>query len=119
MTDETTPGASPAPTPAAAPPPTQTINIQAPAAAPSNGLAVAALVLGILALLFFWIPFLGWIPVILGLVFGLVALQRPESRGMALAGVICSAIALAIKVLFWIALAGIIGAAASAGHHGF
>ena len=113
MTDDTTPAAAPSP----AATPTQTINIQTPAAAPGNGLAVTALVLGILGLVFFWIPFLGWIPAILGLIFGLIAMQRPEGRGMAVAGVVCSAIALSIKVLFWIALAGIIGAAASAGHH--
>ncbi len=114
MTDEPTPAAAPAPTP----PPAQTINIQPPAAAPSNGLAVTALVLGILALVFFWLPFLGWIPAILGLIFGLIAMQRNEGRGMAVAGVVCSAIALAIKIWFWIALLGFFGAVA-AHHHTF
>ncbi len=112
MTDETSPGA-------ATPPPSQTINVPPPVVAPTNGLAVAALVLGILALVFFWLPFLGWIPAILGLIFGLVALQHPEGRGMAVGGVVCSAIALAIKVWFWIAFVGFLGAVGAAHHHGW
>ena len=94
-------------------PPAQTINIQAPAAPPTNGLAIASLVLGIIALCFFWIPFLGWIPVLLGLILGLVALGRPYGRGMAIAGAVCSGVALAIKLIFWLVLIGIFGAAAT------
>jgi len=107
MTDQPQPGVTVAPTP------TQTINIQAPPAAPSNGLAVASMVLGIVSLFLFWIPFLGWIPVVTGLVLGLIALQRLYGRGMAITGVVCSGIALAIKVWFWLALIGILGVAAS------
>ncbi len=110
MTNETTPGASVSPSP------TQTINIQPPIAPPTNGLAVASLVLGIIALVTFWIPFLGWVPVVVGLVLGLVALQNPYGRGMAIGGIACSGVALAIKVWFWVALIGVIGAA-SAAHH--
>jgi hypothetical protein len=116
MSDQSTPGAAPAPTP----PPAQTFNIQAPPVAPSNGLAVASLVLGIIALVFFWLPLLGWIPVILSIVMGLIALQQPYGRGMAMAGLICGGIALVIKMLFWVMLLGIFGAAASVGHlHGY
>ena len=101
------------PTPAAPPPPQSTT--PPPAAASTNGLAVAALVLGVLALVFFWLPFLGWIPAVLGLVFGLIALQRPDGRGMAMAGAVCSGIALAIKIWFWVALLGFFGVMAA--HH--
>ena len=104
--------------PGAAPPapPAPPVSLQSPAMQPTNGMAVAALVLGILALVFFWLPFLGWIPAVLGLVFGLIAMQQQAGgRGMATAGVVCSAIALAIKVWFWVALIGIFGAVAA--HH--
>ncbi|HUZ11540.1 MAG TPA: hypothetical protein VMU93_01650 [Caulobacteraceae bacterium] len=104
MTSETPPGA---------PPPGQTINIQAPYAQPANGLAVASLVLGVIAVFTFWIPFLGWIPALLGLVLGLVGLQQAHGRGMAVAGVVCSGLALVVKVWFWVVLLGIFGAAAS------
>ena len=82
--------------------------------APSNGLAVASLVLGILSILFVWIPFIGlvsWILAPIGLVLGLVALNKPFGRGMAIAGSICSAIGL-LGCIGWVVL---IGAAAAAG----
>jgi hypothetical protein len=107
MTDLSTPSSP-------APPPTQTINIQAPAAPPSNGLAVASLVLGIVAVLFFWMPFLGWVPVVLGLVLGCVALSRPYGRGMAIAGIVCSGVALAVKLILLFVFIGVLGAVGAA-----
>ena len=80
----------------------------------SNGLAVASLVLGILSILFVWIPFIGlvsWILAPIGLVLGLVALNKPFGRGLAIAGSICSGIGL-LGCIGWIVL---IGAAAAAG----
>ncbi len=79
----------------------------------SNGLAVASLVLGILSILFVWIPFVGlvsWILAPIGLVLGLVALKQPFGRGMAIAGSICSGIGL-LGCIGWVVL---IFAAASA-----
>jgi hypothetical protein len=103
MTDLSTPQSP-------APPPAQTINFQAPPIAPSNGFAVASMVLGIIALLFFWMPFLGWLPVVLGLVLGIVALNRPFGRGMAIAGIACSGVALAVKLIFLFLFIGLLGA---------
>jgi|HubBroStandDraft_1064217.scaffolds.fasta_scaffold548905_1 hypothetical protein len=94
--------------------PTQSVYVQAP---PTNALAIASLVLGIVSLFLFWIPFLGWVPVIAGLAMGLIALQRPYGRGMAIAGVICSGVTLAIKVWFWMAIIGILGMAVH--HHAY
>ncbi len=102
MTDLSTTPPSPAPP--------QAINIQAPPIAPSNGLAVASMVLGIIALLFFWMPFLGWLPVVLGLVLGIVALNRPFGRGMAIAGIACSGVALAVKLILLFLFLGVLGA---------
>ena len=82
--------------------------------AQSNGLAVASLVLGILSILFVWIPFIGlvsWILAPIGRVLGLVALNKPFGRGMAIAGSICSGIGL-LGCIGWVVL---IGAAAAAG----
>lgn len=79
-----------------------------------NGLATASLVLGILALIFVWIPLVGliaWILAPLGLVLGLVALSKPTGRGMAIAGTVCSGIAL-LGCFAWIFLIGL-GAAVS------
>ncbi|MFE6049917.1 DUF4190 domain-containing protein [Kitasatospora sp. NPDC056446] len=67
-----------------------------PAQAPSNGLGIAAMVLGIvgtvlaLVVILFW---LSWLPSLLALIFGLIGLRYVRkgvatNRGMALAGVI-------------------------------
>ena len=80
----------------------------------SNGLAVASLVLGILSIVFVWIPFVGlisWILAPVGLVLGLVALSKPFGRGMAIAGTVCSGVGL-LGCIGWVVL---IGAAAAAG----
>ncbi len=75
--------------------------------APKNdGMAIAALVCGIVA-----IPMycgIGLILGILGLVFGIISMRKIDrsggtltGRGMALAGAICGGVGLAINVLFW------------------
>lgn len=82
-----------------------------------NGLAVASLVLGILSILFAWIPIIGmiaWILAPLGLVLGLVGLGKPAGRGMAIAGSVCSGIGLLICLLWVIGLGGIMAAGSSA-----
>ncbi|WP_432510178.1 DUF4190 domain-containing protein [Kineococcus sp. SYSU DK001] len=70
--------------------------------APKNGLGVAALVLGIFGLLLSWI-FIGVPLAIAGLVMGVVARRRvtrgqATNRGVALAAVIVSAVALVVGV---------------------
>ena len=83
--------------------------------APSNGMAVASLVLGILSILFVWIPFIGlisWILAPIGLVLGLVAMKQPFGRGMAVAGSICSGIGL-LGCIGWVVLIGVAAAASS------
>ncbi|HTX49367.1 MAG TPA: DUF4190 domain-containing protein [Caulobacteraceae bacterium] len=108
MTDQTS-AAAPTPSPAPQPP--------TPIVPATNGVAVAALVLGILALFFFWIPFLGWIPVLVGLVLGFVALQQPQGRGMAIGGIVCAGIAFAIKIWLWVMVIGLIGGMHAFHHH--
>ena len=81
----------------------------------SNGMAVASLVLGILSILFVWIPFIGlvsWILAPVGLVLGLVALNKPAGKGMAIAGSICSGIGL-LGCIGWVVLIGAAAAASS------
>ncbi len=74
------------------------------AAAPahqSNGMAIASLVLGILALLMSLIPFIGviaWILAPLGLIFGFIAIGKPSGKGMAIGGLITSGLGLLICI---------------------
>lgn len=81
-----------------------------PAGPPRNGMGVAALILGIIALLAFWTIFLGIVLGLLALIFGIAGRRRAARReatngGAALAGAILGGIALAASLLF-LALVG-------------
>jgi hypothetical protein len=78
-----------------------------PATPQGNGLAVAGLVLGILGLVFCFVPFFGWVLAILGIIFGAVGLNKANKvgrgKGLAIAGLICGAIGLIAGVGIFIA----------------
>lgn len=74
----------------------------------SNGLGVAGLVCAILGLFLGWVPVLGWIVWVLGVIFSTIGVFR-SPRGCAIAGLVISFIGLIILV----ALIGSIGAAAA------
>jgi hypothetical protein len=74
----------------------------ATAPAPSNGLGVSALVLGIVGVVLAWVPFLGFILGVLATVFGAVGLSyarkgKATNKGMAIAGLVLGIIA----IVFW------------------
>lgn len=78
-----------------------------------QGLATASMVLGILALVMFWCWFIGIVFALVGLPLGLVALSRiskgtasPEGKGMAVAGLICSGLALVGSIGFLVLIYG-------------
>ena len=70
-------------------------------------MAVAGLVLGILAMVFCWIPFLNWILAILAIIFGAVgngkANKVGKGKGMAIAGLIMGIIGaiLGVAIVVW------------------
>lgn len=64
-----------------------------------NGMGVAALVLGVFAILLFLVPFFGVILGILAIVFGVVALRSGRSRGMAIAGIATGATGILLGLL--------------------
>ncbi|MGW0894552.1 DUF4190 domain-containing protein [Saccharopolyspora sp. NPDC002578] len=88
-----------------------------PPTTPKNGLGTAGFVLGLLALLFSFIPFIGviaWPLGILGLVFGVIGIIRARNgeannQGMAITGTVLAGIGLLICVA-WV---GIVGTAAN------
>lgn len=72
-------------------------------------MGIASLVLGIVAVVFCWIPcvnFLCWILAPVGLALGIVAIVKAnktgKGKGLAIAGTICSGIALAISTLMYL-----------------
>jgi hypothetical protein len=86
---------------------------------PSNGLAIASLVVGIIALLMAFIPVIGmisWILAPAGLIMGLMSMNRPTGRGLAIGGAVTSGIALLLCILWVVGLAGIMAAGSASGY---
>jgi hypothetical protein len=83
------------------------------ASAPSqegNGLAVAGLVMGIIAVVLCFVPFLNWVLGILAVIFGGVGMAKAnriggKNKGMAIAGLILGVVGLILgTVIFVLAL---------------
>lgn len=68
-------------------------------------MGTAGMVLAIIALFTSWIPVLGWIVWVLGLIFSIVGVFR-EPRGMAIAGLVISFIGLITLIVIIGAIAG-------------
>ncbi len=88
----------------------QAWQMQQPGFAPpsqTNGLGVAGFVLALLALLLFWVPFLGWILWLVGLILSAVGMAR-QPRGLAIAGLVVSLIGIVLLVLTATAVTGFI-----------
>ena len=75
---------------------------------PTNGLAVASLVVGVIAFTSGWIPFWGFLSGVAAIILGILSLKKINGKGMAVAGIATGAIAalvsLLISVFFIIAL---------------
>lgn len=78
---------------------------------PKRGMAVAAFVIGLLSLLFGWVPLvavLAAVGIVIALVFGIIGLRRSKEqngygRGLAIAGIVLSVLAIPVCVLgFWL-----------------
>jgi hypothetical protein len=71
----------------------------------SNGMAVAGLVMGILALVLCWVPFVNWTLAILGVIFGGVGLAKSKrvgkGKGMAITGLTLSIVSIIASVVLY------------------
>jgi hypothetical protein len=84
---------------------------QQTAARPSNGLGTAGFVVGLIGLLFSFIPLVGvvaWPLVILGIIFSAVGISkaakgRATNKGLAIAGLVVSIVGLVVCIL-WVAV---------------
>jgi hypothetical protein len=78
----------------------------------SNGLAIAAMVVGIIALVLSWVPFVGIALGITAVVLGIIALKKANSKGMSIAGIVTGGLAIltglvvSFLIIFSIALFG-------------
>jgi hypothetical protein len=95
-----------------APMPGQPANAIYQVTQPTNGLAVAALVVGIVGVVMFWTVWGGILLGILGLVFGAVGLSKANrgapNKGMAIAGLTLGGVAVVGSVLFLVALVNVV-----------
>ncbi len=63
----------------------------------SNGIGTAGFVLALIALFLGWVPFLGWIVWMLGLIFSAVGLTR-QPKGLAIAGLVISLVGIVMLI---------------------
>lgn len=78
---------------------------------PAGGLGIAALVLGIVSLVFCWIWFISIICGLVGLVLGIVAIAQKRKLGMPLTGAILSLVGIILSIVLIVAVVGIFGKA--------
>jgi hypothetical protein len=81
----------------------------------TNGIAIAAGVCGIIAVVLCWIPFVDYISIVLGalaIILGIVGLRRADGygsgKGMAITGIVCGSVGLAIAFLFLLLIYSVI-----------
>lgn len=90
----------------------QTIIIQQQPAPQSNGVGTAGFILAILGLVFCWVPVLGWLLWLIGLILSFVGVFK-KPRGLSVAGLCISCIDLIILIILVIVAGAALGAAAA------
>jgi hypothetical protein len=70
---------------------------------PSNGMGIAGFVLALVALFLGWIPILGWVLWVLGLIFSAVGMSR-KPKGLAIAGLVISLVGLIFLLVVFAAI---------------
>ena len=63
----------------------------------SNGIGTAGFVLALIAIFLGWVPVLGWIIWLLGLIFSAVGLTR-QPKGLAIAGLVISLVGIVMLI---------------------
>jgi len=77
-------------------------------ASPSNGIGIAGFVLSIMAIFIGWVPFIGWVVWLLGLVLSFIGIFKAP-KGFAIAGLIISLIGIILLIFLFGAIFALIG----------
>ncbi len=84
----------------------------------TNGIAIAAGVCGIIAVAVCWIPFVDYLSIVLGVlavIFGIIGVRRADAygsgRGMAITGIVCGSVGLAIAFVFLLLIFAVVSSA--------
>jgi hypothetical protein len=72
-----------------------------------NGMGTAGFVLALLGVLFGWVPALGWILWLLGLIFSIIGITRTP-KGLAIAGLVLSLIGIIVIIVFVVAFGSLL-----------
>ena len=83
-----------------------------------NPLGLAAMILGIIAVVLAFIPCIGWlgfIPGLLGVIFGAISLKKAnagevDNKGMSITGLVCGLVAVIILIFQLVIFAGAVAA---------
>src|SRR5690625_1003702 len=70
----------------------------------NNGMAITALILGVVSIVLSWIPFIPYITAILAIVFGFLGLRIPTQKVLGIIGIVLGAATFILKIGFWIML---------------
>ena len=88
----------------------------------TNGIAIAAGVCGIVAIVLCWIPFVDYLSVVLGvlaIILGIIGVRRADAfgsgRAMAITGIVCGSVGLAIAFLFLLLIYAVISTVTTIG----
>jgi hypothetical protein len=77
-----------------------------------GGISIAGFILSLLALVFCWIPFLGLALAVLGIIISAMGMQKGRSfKGLAIAGLIISIVAVIPALIITLGVTAILGAA--------
>ncbi|MDQ3306466.1 MAG: DUF4190 domain-containing protein [Actinomycetota bacterium] len=81
---------------------------------PSNGIGIAALVVGIISLVISWVPFLGLLLAIVAIVLGVLGIRKASrgeatNKGMAITGVVTGGLALLVGAFITISTIVLLG----------
>jgi uncharacterized membrane protein len=78
-----------------------------------NGIGTAGFVLALIAVFFGWIPFLGWVTWLLGLIFSAVGISKAKKvqkgMGLSVAGLVISLIGVVLLIVAASSVAALIG----------
>ena len=74
------------------------------AATGPGGMAIAALIVGIVAFLLCWIPFLGLVIAVVGIVLGILALRHPRGKAFGITAIVLSGLAALTGIVMLLAV---------------
>lgn len=71
-------------------------------ASTNNGMAIAALILGVVSIALSWFPMISYVTAILAIVFGFIGMKNQHQKSLAIVGVVLGFLTFILKIGFWV-----------------